>query len=292
MLNPNTRLVILHDNNGTFADYTDVAHDFSRDTFTVDLSSTQDYLYIGFYKPISAIYVEFGADGYANTVANTLTTQYYDGTTWKAIEGLHDDTQGFTRSGFIQWDRNQGETASSAPDWEETTVNSIEQYWIRFRPSSSWNALTEITAINIVFSDDESLKNVFPLILEAKFLQDETTHIRQHVAARDMIVQRFRNKDYYKSSSQVPTGEIKNITAWDLLDIDEVKQGATYLALANIFMNASDSPDDVWAQKSMYYKDLYEKQINIARLSLDANDNGTVQQAEVVYQLKTRLMSK
>ena len=69
MLRTKNKLSVFHDKNSTFSDYSGDALDFDRDFFTIELSSSMDYLYIGFDKPINAIYLELKT---TNNVTNTL----------------------------------------------------------------------------------------------------------------------------------------------------------------------------------------------------------------------------
>lgn len=76
MLQLKNKLTILHDDNGSFSDFSNEALAFDRDTFTTDLNQNEDYLYVGYYKPINNFFVELGT---ANTNAGSykrLTTIY------------------------------------------------------------------------------------------------------------------------------------------------------------------------------------------------------------------------
>lgn len=256
MININTKLKVFHNS----TDYSNSAFDFSRDTFSLTLLST-DYLYIGFSKPINSVYVQLNT---VNTNANTLTAQYHNGSTWTALSNVYDDTKGFTRSGFITWDRNQSNEAA-------TTVNSESAYWIRLQPSVSHSA-TVVQAINFIFVDDNELTLEVPEITDTQHLTGKTSHILTHVAVRNQILQDLNNKSYYKLN---PTTGIKeDLTCWDILDANQIKQAATFLALSKIYFNFSDSPGDKYSEKSAYYNNKYKEAFQLSRLSLDVDDDG------------------
>ena len=60
------------------------------------------------------------------------------------------------------------------------------------------------------------------------------------------------------------------ITKWDLIDLDEVRQWSTYLSLSLLFQSLSNSADDVFDRKSLYYKNKYsEARMRFIKLDLD-----------------------
>ncbi len=266
MIDTRLRLSVFHDDNGVFANKSDEALDFSRDTFSITLVAAEDYLYIGFYKPIGAVYCEIAT---VNTNANTFAMQYYDGTTWSSLEGTRDLTKGFTRSGWIAWTR--------PTDWTETAVNSSTMYWVRLRPSVTHSATT-VAGINLILADDYDLQTEFPNVIDTGFIPTgEVSHIRTHTAVRNQLIQDLRNRGYLKLDA---AGDWQSITPWDLLDIEEVKQAATYLALSKIFFNYSDDETDHWRSKSKYFEAKYKSNLELIKLTVDSDDDGAVDDAE------------
>lgn len=260
MLRTKNKLEVYHDDNSVFADYSAEALDFDRDTFTMSLDQSNDYLYVGFYKPINTFYVEIGT---ANTNAGSFAGEFYNGTSWTALSGLHDETKSFIRSGFISWDSNQTDEASVA-------VNSTTKYWYRFRPSVTHSS-TVVNGLNIVFADDQDLKREY--FESSDYLPSgESSHILTHVSARDEIIQYIRNSGHYKNN--INSGNLKDITAFDLLDIAQIKLAATYLALSKIFQSIQDSSDDVFLEKSRHFRGLYSSAIKTFYLDIDYDDDG------------------
>lgn len=260
MLNPNIKLTVLHDNLGSFTDLTDSAFDFTKDQFSLTLLSTS-YLYIGFYKPISSLFVELVA---ANENPSSLAVEYYNGSTWESVSNCTDDTKGLTRSGFVSWDKNQ-------VNQSESQVNGKSKFWIRFSPSVDLSA-AQVQAISFVFTDDTDLKVEVPEITNENHLAGKTSHILTHVAVRNEILQSLNNKDYRKVNPT--TGLSEDLTCWDILDVHQLKQACVFLALSKIYFNFSDAVDDKYYQK---YKDYYSKfksSFELSRLALDENDDG------------------
>jgi len=262
MIDSRTKLTVLHDAAGVFTDYTKFAADYIRDPFTVTIAAATGYLYLGFTKPFGAAYVELPTP---STTSATFAAEYYDGAAWTALT-IDDESKAFQRSGYIFWDKTLMSSVS---------INSNTKYYIRLRPSASTSA-TIVRGINLVFSDDVQLKQEFFDIDNTNILPPgEDSHISAHVASRNFILQSLRNQGYIKSAESA-TGSIsdENITQWDLHDLFEIRQAATYLALSKIFFNLSDAVDDHWWQKYQDYQDKYEGAMRLARLSLDKDDSG------------------
>jgi hypothetical protein len=248
----------MHDDNSVFADYSDAGADYIRDTFSLDLVAAEDYLYLGYSKPFSATYVKLTV---ANLNANDLVMEYWDGSTWTARD-ITDETLGFTRSGYLLWDRT---------DMATTTVNGVDAFYIRLKASADQSATT-VRAMNLVFADDNALKQEFFEIDNSSLLPPgETDHIVHHVAARNTIIQTLRNLQYIKTDAN---SNKVNLTQWDLFDLFEIKQAAIMLTLSKIFFLLSDNQDDNWWAKYREYQDKYEEAFKVARLSLDTNDDG------------------
>ena len=278
MIDQKSRLNILHDDNSVFTDYSHKMTTFGRDALTLTLTSIEDYIYVGFDKPINSVYVDITTQ---NGSEGTSAFEYYNGTTYIAVDNASDDTLGLYRSGFIQWDKEQENQAKS-------TVNSIEMYWYRIKPSVDRTAIA-ISGIGLVFSDDYELSLEQPYINGTEFLGSESSHIKTHTAVRNEIIQKFRNKDYIKYNDQ---GEKEDINIFDLHDIHEIRMAATYLALSKIYFQMSDNAEDIWYNKSQVYEEKFIKYINIARLSLDTNDDGVVDIGENKANFQTRFMSR
>lgn len=264
MINPKAILTVKHDENGTFNDYTAQAKDYLRDPFTIALASSTDYLYIGLYKPFKSMYVELSTP---NTTPNELSAEIFVDGAWQSAE-ISDETNGLTRSGFLII--TQGEPG-------ETTVDGTVGFYVRLRPSQD-HVATEVRGINLVFADDASLKQEFLEIDNENLLPPgESSHIGSHIAARNHIMQKLRDIGYIKRNDQ--TG-YEDITQFDLLDIFEIKQAAVYFALSRIFFNLSDNPEDHWWVKYRDYQDLFEKTKWPARLTVDTDDDGVVDNNE------------
>jgi hypothetical protein len=186
--------------------------------------------------------------------------------TWDAVQSI-DDTKGLTRAGFIQW-------MLPSEDIDEGTVNSVKKYWAKITVGTATSAIV-LRAISGLFSDDNELLKEFPKILDAQFLLGQPNHLLIHETCRNDIVQHFRRRGMRRLKNDCYW---KKFSHWDVMDIDEVKTAATYLALSKIFHNVANSAkqEDNWSSKSSYYKKEYDKAIDNAYLTWDKYSNGAV----------------
>lgn len=259
MIDQQSKLTVLHDDNATFTDHSDSAADYIRDEFSLDLIAAEDYLYIGYHKPFNTTFIAMTTP---NVNSNTLTAEYHDGSTWVTVE-LIDDTKGFTRNGFLMWNKD---------NMKEVTVNGKSKFFMRLKPSADHSA-TVYRGINILFADDNALKQEFSEIDNDTLLPaGETSHLNRHVGARNTIVQMLRNKGYEKNDTA--SNKLKNINAFDLHDVEYVRQAAVMLTLSNIFFMLSDNKEDTWWSKYEEYQDKFEESFKLIRLPVDSNDDG------------------
>jgi hypothetical protein len=273
MINNTIKFTIFHDDNGTFFDYSNQLVDYYRDTATMALNKDDDYLYIGHYKPFRFIYFELQTP---NINANSFVCEYYNGTAWTALT-IIDSSNGFTRSGYLQFDKPEY--------WGLITINSIEKYYIRVRPSATHSS-TVLLGANIIYADDIELKSKYFNIYD--FLGARTSFINECVTARDHIIQTFRNKNLIIDNLEEDASTFllnnlvykRALNALDLHEIEEVKLAATYLALGIIFRNASDDPEGNLMAKATYYEGEARDILNKLLLSYDKNDDGLVEDEE------------
>ena len=159
-----------------------------------------------------------------------------------------------------------------------TAVDGKEAFYIRLRPSADHSASSS-RGINLVFSDDNALKQeFFDIDNQAFYRTGETSHLVHHVATRNVIVQQLRNQNYKKRAPGSST--VQEINQWDLMDIFQVRQAATMLTLSKIFFLMSDSQEDTWWAKYEEYEKRYHKAMNLVRLAVDEDNDGTTDEGE------------
>ncbi len=283
MIDYKNALEVLFEHEGSFTSFKNEAVDFSRDSFKLTLQST-DSFYVGFYKPISKVYFDIVS---GNTNYSKLNVSFWNGSAYTPVTTLTDSTSGFVRNGFVSWDKNQVSEQLSV-------VNSASYFWYKFTVDAPTSEV-EFNAANILFSDDQALELKFSKALEDEFLDGDRNHCKVHASVRDEIVETLNRKGYLKyNSNKISSSGVSYspLTPWDLHDIFEVKEAATYLALSRIFFDFSDRPDDIWMLKSQKYENLYKENMDVANISLDLADDGIVTNSESNIPTKTRYISR
>ena len=253
----------------TFTDLSETLFDYGRDSSTVAIEST-DYIFIGRSKPFHSLYLEAGDTVNANSA--TMGAEYYNGTAWVAltllVEGTASSGKTLARSGFIKW--------ASPALWESTEINSTDKYWIRLQPSANLTATLKITGLNILYSDDEYLKRYVPDVMTMLPRDENDTKLGSfvmlHEAGRDKVLRELMRGGIRKNRAS--DGAVKPIDRWDLLDINDVKDAATFATLEVIFRNNSDTPEDSYASKAAFYKGEFKAAMEGAQIGIDFDDDG------------------
>lgn len=254
----------------SFTDYTQEARDFIRDPIT-ETFNAGDKIYLGLYKPFNSFYVELQGD----VTPSNISFKYSNTASFKALS-VTDDTRSLSRSGFIDWQRN-------IEDWQETVVNGQKAFWVEIEFNDTYSLAAN--GINIVFSSDYQMQIKSPFIMDY-LAKSDTSFIRNHVAARDEIVQLLRNGGYIKMPFK--SGDLffessddrKNITKWDILDREEIREAATFKAMALVFFNESRNVDDKEYNLYRQYQGMFGQSFKLFYLSLDKNDNGIEEDSE------------
>jgi hypothetical protein len=271
-------LEVREDNAGLITSFKDEAFNYMQDTFPTSLDTVNNILYFAHpdCKLINTLYIEFAVSS-ANSQPNTLTVEYWDGTAWVSAVNMYDQTKGFTRNGFISWDRDDLED-----NQEKVVFDSDELYWMRIRSSVAQDT-TEVKGFNIVFSDDNDILEELP---DAKdvcgFLpDDELTFINIHQAAKRDMIQLLRNEGNVEVRTKFSC-KLENIDEWDILRPQELRVAGKYLALNKIFTQLSDSPDDKFQLKALEYKNMFKKAFNLFIKTIDKDDDGRVDSDEMI----------
>lgn len=285
------KFTVLHDDSG-FTDITNKVFDFSRDKVALQLKDTST-LYVGFRKPFNFFYCSFVV---LNTVANTLTVKYHDIETdqLENVTDLDEETEGFTREGFIKFNRPEIKD-TTATAWKQTTVNGKEMYWLVITTDTTHAVETEVNAFNILFANDQDLIQERSNIV-SKHVTNQVTKswVVKHQAARDEIVQLIRNqgKKKFSTNNILEPNRFMDITYFDFLRLDQIRQAAKWLCLSKIFMfELSDATDDKWMQLGESFNTNFDNAFDLFLLSLDADDDGEEDYSENAEDVKRVMLS-
>ena len=251
-------------------DYTSEAENYIQDTFDGTMQSG-NYLWVGYFKPINAVYVGIDTGHSAYVSSEVVTVEYYNGSTFTDVTNLTEGTRHFTRSGWLSWDRNQTDEAA-------TTENSEELYWYRIEFTGAEYLPVTFSGVNLLLSDDIMLKEDEPHLLNGDYYPaGETSFIGFHQSARNEIVQRLRNEGNGTYANNI---YFDDLTVFDLLDYTQLSLASKYSTLSKIFFNLSDSVEDKYYAKYRDYQTMYNDAFNVFFLSIDKNDDGLQNEVE------------
>lgn len=197
-----------------------------------------------------------------NTAATTVTIKIYDGTSFVLAKDIVDQTDGFTKSGFISW--------ININDWRLAELDPIpdrELFWVELTVSVDLDAGTELQSVLNLFSDESQLRALYPEIAtDTRYLPPgRTDFVEQLKAGTDQVILRLKQDKLIKDESII-------------LDINEVALAATH-ATAWVILNpiSRDDADKESAKKAF---DDMNSSLNDVRLTMDFNESGVIDEEE------------
>ena len=250
-------LYFFHDDNSSFVDYTKESRHFLRDDFSISFTAIEDSIYFGLYKPFNQVYAEIvtAASGVS------LAASYFNGTSFVGFD-INDETSGFSRSGFLKWDR-------ALENWTASEINNETKYWIKLDADGDFTVV--LRALNMVFSDDIALQSEMININDFRQLS-AASFINYHVSSRDEIIQKLRNSGKIKRTEN--EDQYQDITQWDILKPSQLYVASKYLTLAKIMFDVSSETDDKYYQRYNDFMDEFGEAFRLYLLNIDTDNDG------------------
>ena len=217
--------------------------------------ATSDKFYLGFKKPFACRYFALAT---ANVNTSVLSAKYWNGTAWVAVDDLVDQTDGFTKSGFVSW-TNPG-------DWEKTTVSpvaDVELYWLELAVSANLSAGTALQAVLNLFCDDFLMRAYYPSIAGGtRYLPTgRTDFLEQYVAAKDMVVTRLRELRAIDDESQI-------------LDVTSVATAAVHAAAYIVLFPRTKNLEQ--REKAAEILEAFNAEVKNVRVDFDVDNSGVI----------------
>ena len=240
-------------------------------TASVALSlQTSEYIYIGYYKPFKQLFIELDVK---NTEQGTLLAEYYNGTSWQPLESLLDETDNFTQSGFLFFNK---------PDkWESFEDGGTpKNFYIRLSTDVNHSIGTSLKGVGILLSNDLDITSIRDNIVSKH--NNGESWVLKHEQARKVIIQEIRNVGNRKitnadKNNPLVTEGIRymDVNEFDLLEPEQLRQASAYMTLSMIYLDElSDELDDKWERQGERYREQAAAMINLFRLQLDTDDDG------------------
>ena len=194
-----------------------------------------------------------------------ITLKLWDGDAFATeAEDVIDGTEGFTRSGFLSWQ------VPEATPWrlkKQDPIDDKDLYWVELAVGTNMDAGAQLQLLTNLFTNDELVSAYYPeLISDARYLPPgETSFIKQHIAAKDLIVTRLKKSKILRDESQI-------------IDINEVAIAGIH-AFAWIVLNpiAIDDDEEDRAKKAF---DAMRSELSDISFDLDFDNSGRIEEVE------------
>ena len=215
--------------------------------------------YVGFPGPFAARYFKMGT---VNSNSTTITVKFWDGTAYTDVDDLVDETNGFTKDGYVHWQNVDG--------WEknaQTPVSDKELFWTEWTVSNDLSVGTTLESVLNLFSTDSDLQVYYPeLVSDARWLPDgQTDLLPQHKGAKDWVVQRLISRRVIILESQI-------------IDINKVAIPAVHAA-AGLIYSGSGGGEEIQALADTAFEKALDWLAD-TNFNADENEDGQVSDQE------------
>lgn len=238
---------------------------------------SDEYLYIGFDKPFDRAFLYILTKATDNK--DSLTAEYWDGSLWQPLN-LLDETFAYANSGFISWNKPFNWASSKFNPNPGIDATEDSKYFIRVRPSEPVEGSPILGGVGLLFCDDNDIAAVDSRLLE---MTTADQRVQAYETAKNDIVSEIQNRDVYK---EINCKDVL-INGYDL-DIEEMRPAAIYAALGELYSNCSVDKNDVWAQKAATYCKRHKEALELPRVSVDKDGDGTTDFDEAPQVITTR----
>lgn len=236
---------------------------------------------IAYRKPFKQLFIELDEK---NQVGGELKLEVWNGTGWALVHTTIDETEDFTKSGFIFFEKPSY--------WKED--DGI--FKARIYSTVDHANQVEVRGIGVLLSNDLDLEGVRSNIVSK--LNDGKSWVVKHEQARKDIIQLLRNRgnrvvrngDKY---NQLVTEGIRfaDLTEFDLLEPTQLRQASLYKVLSMIYLDElSDSEEDKWERQGWRYYKRFTEMMNVFYLQIDVNDDGVASDGETQNVTSTGLV--
>ena len=222
----------------------------------------------------------------ATQIGSSLT-----GSTDTIINLSNEDVANFSVGTVVKVGSETAYSIVSAVDPTSGAANITLQSALSGAPADGTLLRTppKFQGINIVFCDDQDMLTINPRANDFKF-KSQASFMNYRLEATNQIVRTLRNGGWVKmfsSNSQISPSvgqsglaKLRSITKWDILDVDEIRDAAKYLALSKLFFEVSENNEDKSYMRYKDYRDKYSEAFKMFFISLDLDDDGEVDRYE------------
>jgi hypothetical protein len=199
-----------------------------------------------------------------------MTVSYWNGSAFIAVDDLQDQTSSggktLAQSGFISW--------VNKSDWALSTLTGVDTdiqlYWVRITFSVNTTASVILKAVINLFADDQLLQAYYPEFISnaSYYPTSRTNYLEQHLAAKDYVVLRMKQRRLIDDESQI-------------IDASSLAIAAVH-ACAWMILNPI-ATNEVNREMATRAKAEFENEIQMLQLDVDRNKDGIISDAERLY---------
>lgn len=266
-----------------FNEVTDISNEmssFSTDEVPFELTAAQT-LRVGFRKAFAVMYFELSNPN-INPVKISVNYENEDGN--QSLKVI-DETNGFTRSGFIKFERPE--------DIIDSLFQTISKKYLEISVDVDLSVGTKLKGVGIVFCNNQDLIDIRSNVISK--LNSGKSLISKIALARDHIIDEFNQQGNFKvvkdNSSTISTGTVlSEINEFDFLKVDQLRLASAYQSLGHFFLEEkSDKEEDKWETQGKRFMKVAGQRMNSYFMNLDLDDDGKADDDEVNQTTVTRL---
>lgn len=255
MIDLKEKLSVLYFDGTSYEDISEVLAQFKDELEKEVVLDVDKHIYIGFHKPIKNFYMQVSTP---NETASEIFFEACLDESWEIISAV-DETFNLTKSGFISFDNDLPEVCN---------INNLSLFW--FRVSSDDEMLFTLSTISMLLSSINDLSAIYPPIADEHFLLGKKSlHVAMELVKND-IVQELRNKP-------IKLEDYRRLTVFDLLDIQELRQAASYKTVAHVLRNSFNTVDDKFYILSQEFFKKARELLDLYFLTVDFKGDGSAE---------------
>ena len=180
-------------------------------------------------------------------------------------------------------------------DYREKKRSEKYWYFICYRKNDGALPVDLCSCVNglgVLFCNNESLRQIEPNLIDdwdvywfnsskSPFLpKNEKNFMRYCIEATEQVTQYLSERIGLINNKNKYVDHALPIDKWDVVDIDRIEKPTAYLAISNIYKNASTHDGDSYASKSRMYFSKYLSGINKSLIGIDLNEDARVTNEE------------
>ncbi len=253
---------VIFSDNGTLTEYTSELIN-KGDNVDFTMVAAEDAIYISSPLPLRSLNFNVST---ANDTSTSLGVAFWNGSEFKSVVNVLDETIYYTESGRLTWTAGKNDSWQLEDTEDIADLSSLyiyDQYWVKITVGD--DCTFSLDYINNIFSDDVSLFMEYPGLNSssalAAFASGKTDWVDQHKIASDLIINDLINRGRINKAAQI-------------LEPSELKL-LSHPKVAELVYRGLDDAD-----LALSSNEEYTKRLNSIPLIVDSNNNGKVDPEE------------